>query len=125
MAKSKDPKFTKGRAVSRLLETFGWVVCLFGLALALTGLWSMAAPVATLAAYGILAGLTLVVLGVITIATGLMSVQSALTARATFHTAEDTRALLKQQHTSTPTVQAPGLRAEPSISRPTPVRSAS
>ncbi|SFD49371.1 hypothetical protein SAMN04488523_101142 [Sulfitobacter brevis] len=111
---TSETTYLKGRAIARLLELFGWLSCGTGLLLIGTGLWSTVASPAQFATLGLLGSIALVAIGIVIAMTGLIAAQQAQTARATFQTAQDTRALLNQHHKSN-TTPAKTLRAEPTL----------
>ncbi len=120
MPTASDPTYLKGRAVSRLLEIFGWLTAALGVTLLGLGLWWVVSPPVVLAVYGLLGSVVLMGMGIVIGITGLIAVQQALTSRATFQTAQDTRSLLGQHRKTAHPAAPSALRAEPSLSRPTP-----
>jgi hypothetical protein len=130
MSTAPDTAFLKGRAVSRLLEVMGWITAVLGIMLMALGLWSMVSPPQAFAASGLAGSALLTALGIVIGIAGLIGVQIALTARATFRMAQDIRAL--QSPAARPAAPAaaaaapatpaphPGRRAEPSLTRPVP-----
>ena len=120
---SPSPTYARGRAVSAVLELFGWVVFALGVVTLVGGLWSLLTPPAALATAGPLGAFIVVSFGILIAAAGLLSVQSALTARATFHAARDTHLLLRRDPRPAAGPALPtGLRAEPKLTRPTAPR---
>ena len=106
--------YAKGRAIARALQFCGWLVTLSGIAVAGTGMWSVVAPLPGIEQTGLPGSLMVVTFGIVIAIAGVIALQQAHTAQATFQMSQDMRALL-QLHRKTAAPGANVLRAEPSL----------
>ncbi|MFG6501291.1 hypothetical protein ACGYK1_16460 [Sulfitobacter sp. 1A13191] len=106
MPELKQNRFTRGRITALLTEVSGWALILLGCVLG--GVQMLASlSVATL------------VVPLALVSGGLSAILVAQVARAIFDNAQDTRAMrLAQRSVPSAAVKTSGLRAEPSLRRP-------
>lgn len=106
MPELKQTRFTRGRVAALMTEATGWALLVLGLALAVRHLLGTVTLPGLLAPAAAIAG-------------GLFAILAAHVARAVFDNAQDTRAMrLAQRSAPSAAVKTSGLRAEPSLRRP-------